>query len=374
MNIRPALAGALLLACLSAADTIAADERLEATLMAEAELIENRLLASPRRYPDDDPLVVYINELLCRAAAERCPELRLHVLRSPEANAFMLPNGGTAMFSGLLLRFDDETQLMAVLAHEVAHYQYGHSLQRWKEVKATSNVALAISMAAGATGELIAGALAELGLIAGLFAYTREQEREADLFAARRMAELGYPVAGKARLWQSLHAEEQARRRGSLGVFTTHPPTSERLRSAEAAAREQMQSGAVAAPVFQGDYLASIAPHRSDWLADEIGRRSPNDGSVLLTRLQDLPLGQGEVTYFHGELLRRSPHREDRERAFELLLAAVEQDDVPVTAWRSLGQSARALGHVDRAREAFTRYLELVPDAPERLLLEPGLR
>lgn len=367
-----ALAAALSVAVLSS--PAHGDVDLEATLQAESHDLEQALLTSPRRYADDDPLVQYIAGILCRLADESCSEIRLHVLRSPEANAFMLPNGAAAIHTGLLLRFEDEAQLANVLAHEVAHYLQGHSLQRWKQLRAASGISMVIGVAASATGEGLVGSVAQAGVLSNLFSYNRAQEREADRYALARLTEAGYPLSSSARLWQALHDEDRARPSRSFSVFSTHPPSRSRARSAVEAASEQASAiDAESLDRRQLVYLEMIAPYRSEWLQDDLSRRSVRDSAVMLSRLRELPLAGGELAFFHGELLRRSMSTEHREESYALLSEAVQAEDAPPVAWRSLGQVARALGMHDEARLAFTRYLELVPDAPERQLLETAL-
>lgn len=344
-----------------------ASAALPEALSAEAERLEQRLRESARRLPDDHELVAHLRELACVLDPQHCAALRLHLLRSPQANAFMLPNGAMAVFTGLMLRTVAEAELAFVIAHEIGHYVEQHSEERWNTLHRTGNLLNLIAFAAGATGEYQAGALAELGIVAGLFAYSREQEREADRFAAERMTAAGYPLRAGAELFAGLLAEERARPLAIPTLFATHPPTRERVRTLERLAK----SAPVPATARDGSRWSELrARHLDSWLDDELGRRSRGDTLVLLERLEQRGDPPGLLHLARAEVLRRSGRPEDLAEAARLLHGLVERGDAPPRAWRLLGQVLKARGEEGRAREAFRRYLELSPDAADRALVE----
>lgn len=74
---------------------------------------ESRLRRSPFRLRDAT-LETYLSELACKLAGEHCPDMRVYPLRAPYFNASMAPNGMMQVWSGLLLRVENEAQLAAV--------------------------------------------------------------------------------------------------------------------------------------------------------------------------------------------------------------------------------------------------------------------
>ena len=82
----------------------------------------------------------YLRDILCRLAEELCADVRVYLVRIPHFNATMAPNGVMQVWSGLLLRTQNEAQLASVLAHEIAHYRYQHSLEMFRQAKNTANV------------------------------------------------------------------------------------------------------------------------------------------------------------------------------------------------------------------------------------------
>lgn len=336
-------------------------------LTAEAERLEQRLRDSPRRLPEDHELVVHLRELVCVLDEKRCGGLRLYLLRSPQANAFMLPNGAMALFTGLMLRTVEEAELAFVIAHEIGHYAERHSEERWTTLHRTGNLLNLVAFAAGATGEYQAGAIAEFGIVAALFAYSRDQEREADRFAVERMTAAGYPLRAGAELFAGLLAEERARPTAIPTLFATHPPTRERVRTLERLAASAPE---IAVPRDGSRWRSLRARHLEAWLDDELGRRSRADSLVLLERLERSGDPPEILRPRRAEILRRSGKPEDLAEAARLLEALVEEGQASARAWRLLGQVAKARGDQAKAREAFRRYLELEPEAPDRALIE----
>ena len=88
-----------------------------------------------------------------RVAPDYCSDVRIYVLPSPLLNAWMMPNGTMALYTGLLLRLENEAQLAAIIGHEVAHYTRRHSLQRYRAWRANAGtlqtVASIVSAGAG---------------------------------------------------------------------------------------------------------------------------------------------------------------------------------------------------------------------------------
>ena len=53
----------------------------------------------------------------------------------PQFNAMMAPNGMMLVWSGLLLRVENEAQLAAILGHELGHYLERHSVEQLRAAK-----------------------------------------------------------------------------------------------------------------------------------------------------------------------------------------------------------------------------------------------
>ena len=154
----------------------------------------------------------------------------------PAINAFATPGGVVAINDGLMMFADNESELAAVVAHEIAHVTRRHIARLNAELRGVSWLG-ALVMIAG----LMAGAynadLAQLATFAGTalpvdrqLQYTRGFEREADAAAIRLMAAAGIDPHGVARFFSKLQAREG--RHQVPEFLRTHPLTSERLRDA----------------------------------------------------------------------------------------------------------------------------------------------
>ena len=140
-------------------------------------------------------------------------------------NAFALPGGGIVVFTGLVDKMEDESELLGVLAHEMGHVRLRHGLRR---VARTAWLGFFVSATLGDVSGLTAVLLDNSKLLVSL-SYDRKEERAADAFALRTLRDSGIDTRGLAALFERLEAEGTT---GSLpGFLSTHPPTAERLQA-----------------------------------------------------------------------------------------------------------------------------------------------
>ena len=95
-------------------------ESVEAGLWMQMNNYEEQLKTSGSRVKDKN-LDKYLKDLLC-ALTVYCKDIRVYVLDIPYFNAFMAPNGMMVVWTGLLLRAENEAQLSAVIGHEAGHH------------------------------------------------------------------------------------------------------------------------------------------------------------------------------------------------------------------------------------------------------------
>ena len=185
----------------------------------------------------DSSLQNYLEGVLCRVVPDYCADIRIYLLPSPMLNAYMQPNGTMVLFTGLLLRLEDESQLAAIMGHEVAHFIRRHSLQQYRAwrakagawqtvasiVSAGAGVAAANANAAASAGRYgraieqanLARSIADIGsavltslefyAITTQLAFSREQESESDALGISWMNKAGYDPARplpSGRLWR----------------------------------------------------------------------------------------------------------------------------------------------------------------------------
>jgi beta-barrel assembly-enhancing protease len=153
------------------------------------------------------------------------------VLNDSTPNAWALPGGKIALNRGLLLLLDDESELAAVLGHEIVHAAAGHGAQQ--QTKGTLlNIGLAVlGVATANTGfQNIAMQGAQVGGAMVQSHYGRADELEADEYGIKYMAKAGYDPAGAVRLQERFVQLAAGKRQGGLAtLFASHPPSQERV-------------------------------------------------------------------------------------------------------------------------------------------------
>ncbi|MFO1188085.1 MAG: M48 family metalloprotease [Alphaproteobacteria bacterium] len=328
----------------------------------EARLRQSRFLVR------DPAVTAYVHDIACRLADDRCRDLRLYVIRTPYFNAMMAPNGMMQIWSGLLLRTSNEAQLAAVIGHEFGHYRQRHTLDRLRDVRSKADVGAFLGLGFAAAGLGAVGNLAQLALIASIFAYNRDQEREADDIGIDLMAKAGFAPLEASHIWEQIVAEEAADPyRGARDpFFASHPAPEERMATMrEAAAKLEAPNQGT----YADRYRTTLRGFRASLLQDEIRLRQYARSLVLMDRLIEAAPKDGELLFYRGEVYRLRDHENDRDRALANYDEASAGEGAPPEIWRSRGLVHRTAGDRSTAATAFDRYLTLRPDAPDRDLL-----
>jgi predicted Zn-dependent protease len=317
----------------------------------------------------DPALVEYLRGIVCKLVREHCTDIRLYVVRTPQFNASMAPNGVMQVWTGLLVRTDNEAQLAYVLGHELGHYLRRHSLQLWRDARTKTNVATFFAVLAAAAGQGYAGSLAQLIALGSVFAFSRDNEREADEIGLEVMANAGYDPREAGKIWESLDQERRAGKEADpLVFFATHPPTAERIDALKAGAAQAPQREQ-ARMIGRSEYLAATGTLRGGLLRDELRRRDFARTQVLFTRLLAGEPDSGLLRFFQGELYRLRQDEGDEARAIEAYERAAQMSGVPPEVHRSLGLLLMRRGERGPARAAFERYLGEEPGAEDRAMI-----
>jgi len=308
----------------------------------------------------------YLQTVACRLGGEHCPDIRIYPIRTPWFNASMAPNGMMQVWSGLLLRVDNEAQLAAVLGHEMGHYMQRHALERLKDARSRSAFATLL-MPFG-----LGGALGAMMIAASSFSFTRDQEREADRIGLTLMRQAGYDPREASVIWSNLLAEASVHPGANVSrtspMFATHPASAER--------RETLAqlAGAGGGDTLQSEYLAHVALLQRDLLEDEIKRAEFDETIVLLDRLTRRSPERPDLLYFRGEAHRLRAQKDDTDLALADLNAASAMPEPPAEVERSLGFIHQARGDKAAAREAFGKYLQAKPDAGDAAMIQSYVR
>ena len=181
--------------------------------------------------------VTRVGRRIAEATGRSDYQWEFKVLEDKQANAFCLPGGKVAVYTGILPFTRDDPGLATVLGHEVAHAVARHGGERVSQTLLVQT-GLAATQAALARNDprtvqavtSLLGAGAAVGL---LLPWSRAQESEADRLGLIYMAKAGYHPAAALEVWQRL-AEAGRGQARPPEFLSTHPAPETRLRQIQA--------------------------------------------------------------------------------------------------------------------------------------------
>jgi predicted Zn-dependent protease len=189
--------------------------------------------------PELNALVTRVGSRIAAVAERPDFQWEYRVIEDKQANAFALPGGKIAVYTGILPITRDEAGLAAVLAHEVAHVTARHGGERMSQQLATQVGVNVLGVAAGvAVGDPGATRLAAAALGLGaqygvILPFSRAHESEADHIGLIYMAKAGYDPRAARDLWVRMAAAAKGGERPPE-FMSTHPSEETRIEQIEA--------------------------------------------------------------------------------------------------------------------------------------------
>jgi predicted Zn-dependent protease len=164
---------------------------------------------------------------------------RVTILNSPAVNAFALPSGDLYVTRGLLALANDESELAAVIAHEIAHVTADHASLRQRQAQAAALARRVSEVVADPAVKAGSREQAELSLAA----FSQAQELEADRIGVKTLAAAGFDPFAASRFLGSMARfaalpSLNAMTAEKPGFLSSHPSTPARVEQARAVARE----------------------------------------------------------------------------------------------------------------------------------------
>lgn len=200
------------------------------TLINQSDEIERNPLAT-----------LYINHLgkqLSQFAEIRDPYL--FIVKSHEINAFAGPGGYIGVNSELILRSDNESELAAVLAHEIAHVRLHHLYNSLAHQKQMRIPMLAMLLASAALG-IVNPAIGNAAIMASLtnlaqdnINFTRANEREADRIGIGMLIKAGFDPRGMSSFFKKMQDQTRFYYTANIpAILRSHPLDEERIAEAQ---------------------------------------------------------------------------------------------------------------------------------------------
>ncbi len=162
------------------------------------------------------PVVDAVREIgtrIARAASDEDPgfEWAFNVIESEQANAFALPGGYTAVYTGLIPIAENEDGLAVIMGHEIAHALAHHGAERMAQQNMKRIVGAGVAMGAG--GMDMGAQKAVMGVFGGISQYgfalpfSRKHESEADEIGLLLLARACYDPREAPKLWERMGAQ-----------------------------------------------------------------------------------------------------------------------------------------------------------------------
>ena len=188
--------------------------------------------------PESDPQVQRLRKMANRLIPHTAPwndrakswQWEVNLIASDEVNAFCMPGGKIAFYTGILdkLKLDDDEAAM-IMGHEMAHALREHARERLAKTQATG-LGLSVLSSLLGLGQL-GDAAASLGTQLLTLRFSREDETEADLVGLELAARSAYKPQASVSLWQKMTAQNG---KGGPSFLSTHPSGPNRIKELQA--------------------------------------------------------------------------------------------------------------------------------------------
>ena len=185
----------------------------------------------------DPEVVKYIQDLgqdLAKVSKRADITYHIKVVDTDDVNAFALPGGFLYVNRGLISIADTESELAGVMGHEIGHVVGRHGA---KSLSRQYGLQILTGLIVGrdpSVSRQIAAQFAGIGGTLGMFHYSREAEREADALGVQELYDAGIDPDGIAKFFEKLMSLHESEPSGLSSLFSTHPPSSERVQNARA--------------------------------------------------------------------------------------------------------------------------------------------
>ena len=175
-----------------------------------------------------------IGRRLVAASDDKNYQWEFNLLDSEEVNAFALPGGKVAYYSGLLRITNTDSQVAAVLGHEIGHVIARHGAERMSQQKLVQIGTMAAGMAIGdmdsTTQRTVMGAIGLGSQFGILLPFSRQHENEADRIGLVLAARACFDPREAPQLWEKMSQSHGGGARPAE-FMSTHPADSTRIRN-----------------------------------------------------------------------------------------------------------------------------------------------
>ena len=210
--------------------------------------IMRQIRADPN-YLDDPEIITYLSNLghkLISSSdeAKASQLLEFFAVQDPAINAFALPGGFMGFNSGLIIATQSESELAAVMSHEIAHITQKHlarmiAARKFDLIKSVA--ALASAIIAARTNPQAGHAIiiaSHASMIQSKLNFTREHEKEADRIGLNILLDAGFDPQSMSTFFEHLQKAGRFHENSAPSYLRTHPITFDRIADIQNRTRE----------------------------------------------------------------------------------------------------------------------------------------
>ena len=289
-------------------------------------------------------------------------------------NAYTFPGGSVGVTRGILLNLKDESELAALLGHELGHVNARHTAEQMSKGMVTSALISGIAIFAGTRGAVYGELASQLGMVGAgalLASYSRGNEREADSLGMEYMIRAEYGPQGMVGLMDMLRNMSKHKPSAIELMFATHPMSDERFRTAVQDSQTRYAS-AKNLPMHRERYMDNTAKLRA--MKSAIEELQNGEGALVQKKYGDAEIHfrkalkqapndyAGLVMMSKCQLVQKK-YRE-AQRYAERAVHVYPQE---AQAYHILGFAGTKLKDFDSAYEAFSTYERLLPGNPNTI-------
>ncbi|HTT08307.1 MAG TPA: M48 family metalloprotease [Gammaproteobacteria bacterium] len=320
-----------------------------------------RDLRSQQKVIDDPESEAYINALghrLSSMAQGQTNPFTFFVVDSPVINAFAIPGGFIGVHAGLILQTRTESELAAVMAHEISHVTQRHAARMFEAASKLSIPTAVAMLGAIALGVVApqAGQAALMAVTAGEQQYalnfTRANEQEADTIGMQLLARAGFNPQAMADFFERLQTANRYNDPANVPEFLRdHPVTTNRIADARARAEQYPKR----------HYEESVAFYLARARLQVLTARNPQD--IVRMYADNLRNGQYQVEeaahYGYALALVAAGEHDKARQELERLSKAAPDEAAYMLALASLDVDDE---QYPRALQTYRKVLQLYPD------------
>ena len=285
------------------------------------------------------------------------------VLNNSVPNAWALPGGKIAINRGLLDYLDDESQLAAVLAHEIVHAAARHGASQMSRGTLANIGMLAVAVGTQShDGSQLYAAASQLGAAAWMAKYGRDDELESDYYGMEYMARAGYDPQGAVELQRTFVKLSEGRKTDFIsGLFASHPPSVRRV-EANVARAKTLPGG----QRYRARYQAVIAQLKKDAPAYSaqttavaaLNKKQGKEALAALDKAVALQPGESAFWELRGQAWKLVDNLANADRAFT---TAISKNPGYFSPYLARGVLRHERGQTDRGLTDIKRSYALLP-------------